>query len=1354
MGYLGGDTVPWTRPLFPYPGSVPILGDGFLEDPERRYPSIAAKAATPLAELSEPVVVIVGESGIGKTQALRAEALRLQDAGRSAVFVDLSGLDAHEAGDEIAHSLRRAGSDGDVFADGLDQTVGTLQSVARAIRNALERHEGPLPRLRFSTVTGSAWPATIKRAMSGIDLSCLVYQFGPLTAAQARQAAATEMPDADGFMRDVETLGIGPLAAHPLSLRLLLQASRRGPTPRTRAEAYGDGIAALADGSPGRTGGDRPPIARVLGAARRLAAATALSGTKTVCRRRLADQTGRAIALDDIDGGDVSLTDLYAVFDSSLMQGSPEHRTWFHRSIEEFLCAQRLRSLPKDSVQALLASPAMPHVIAPQLVGVAAWLASTDDGWFDWALQRRYELLFNPDLQHRPEDQRRRLAATLVEHLMNDEVPYNPAEDPETSTWQFSLDYSGLRYPELGDDLAPLLAAGQPAWRIREALLVVIGAGLRDLDAKLMTLIETVAHQAGPDEYNIEVQAAVWAAIALRGNDDAAIVGRGTALLRNAGTHWTLRAELARWLWPTHLTAAELDAAIPPGDRTAGGGAFARTLAAIVLRAGTIAADQDAGLLQFLATLPSSTRRHLHRIEQTSRLVRGALRGDLSDNTSWRHAVTITAAMVDEHSFPEGPAADAEQLHDERRRRFVADVAAQIRPSSIRVLVASGLTGPHDAVWWAQRMAAAQERASVEDARRAEAALATIAITITDPAQLPRSVRTSAAQLASGSSAAAMFDHWFSAEAFRRRAEQPLPTAMAEPSSTDQLLERLNELLTHDDDRALDAIGEEGPAHLPWHRLTVDQQRQLTDRARQQLLSPKAEATTTAGWQRLNAAHAVLTKYDAHALSVVPIERWLAWLPLLLGKPDTVGPTRTAIHQSLKGDPAAAEQILIPALGEPTVVWQLRDVQTSAISQAALDLAEKHPPALDGHHLHQLLTIGAGHHPDRAARIATALIRRHRSNPNAQPEIAVHAAAALAGMPTLSDHYDELMTELRSDNTFATNVIRTAARSGGERTWTALTPEQISDLFSWADTALPEPPFPPPGVYVSTDPAPGFTDHLLEILSNPKHLIDGAAQPLAQARSAVSTLERLADSTGDVFIRQRARRLEDTAIAAGPTGSVAEILAVLDLPELRSVSATEQCAEVLLTAMDDFAGDVRKDRALCSQAWHRQRNGSRWDGTWVPKDENEISTWLTRELKHYLRSRVALYREVEINSRLGATAADRPDIVAVALHTAAARIALDIIIEVKGNWHAKVMTALSTQLADRYLAGPLGSTGIYLIAYFAGNTWNGGDSRKDEARRLTGTRTPRELQQFLQQKVDAAVAPGRKVHVRVIDFSL
>jgi hypothetical protein len=109
------------------------------EPPENPYPTAAARSATPLAELTEPVVLIVGESGIGKTQTLRAEARRLQGSGRPAVFVDITGLDAHQVGDDLAAELNRAGPDGEVLADGLDQTAGPLQSVAHAVRKALER---------------------------------------------------------------------------------------------------------------------------------------------------------------------------------------------------------------------------------------------------------------------------------------------------------------------------------------------------------------------------------------------------------------------------------------------------------------------------------------------------------------------------------------------------------------------------------------------------------------------------------------------------------------------------------------------------------------------------------------------------------------------------------------------------------------------------------------------------------------------------------------------------------------------------------------------------------------------------------------------------------------------------------------------------------------------------------------------------------------------------------------------------------------------------------------------------------------------------------------------------------------
>ena len=82
------------------------------------------------------------------------------------------------------------------------------------------------------------------------------------------------------------------------------------------------------------------------------------------------------------------------------------------------------------------------------------------------------------------------------------------------------------------------------------------------------------------------------------------------------------------------------------------------------------------------------------------------------------------------------------------------------------------------------------------------------------------------------------------------------------------------------------------------------------------------------------------------------------------------------------------------------------------------------------------------------------------------------------------------------------------------------------------------------------------------------------------------------------------------------------------------------------------------------------------------------------------------------------------------------------------------MTAFQTQLADRYLAGPSGTTGIYLVWYFAGDAWDPKDWRKKESESLTGSRKPRALQEFLQHEANTAIAAGNTVHVRVIDAIL
>jgi hypothetical protein len=125
-----------------------------------------------------------------------------------------------------------------------------------------------------------------------------------------------------------------------------------------------------------------------------------------------------------------------------------------------------------------------------------------------------------------------------------------------------------------------------------------------------------------------------------------------------------------------------------------------------------------------------------------------------------------------------------------------------------------------------------------------------------------------------------------------------------------------------------------------------------------------------------------------------------------------------------------------------------------------------------------------------------------------------------------------------------------------------------------------------------------------------------------------------------------------------------------------------------------------------------------------------------------------MLREVEIQPHLGDASADRPDLLAV---VTTAHGELTVPIEVKGNWHDEVDTAIETQLADRYLQGPYGSEGIYLVGYFASGRWTDHDRRR---RRMAG-RFPRpDLEETLRTKAAQIGERGIAIHVRVLDLSL
>jgi hypothetical protein len=88
---------------FPVHSRIPISDERFLDEPAGPYAHLIKTDATLLSRPDGVLaVVIFGESGVGGSTLLRAEAERRRMRGDNAALIDLAGLDQHRVSEEIA----------------------------------------------------------------------------------------------------------------------------------------------------------------------------------------------------------------------------------------------------------------------------------------------------------------------------------------------------------------------------------------------------------------------------------------------------------------------------------------------------------------------------------------------------------------------------------------------------------------------------------------------------------------------------------------------------------------------------------------------------------------------------------------------------------------------------------------------------------------------------------------------------------------------------------------------------------------------------------------------------------------------------------------------------------------------------------------------------------------------------------------------------------------------------------------------------------------------------------------------------------------------------------------------------
>jgi hypothetical protein len=156
----------------------------------------------------------------------------------------------------------------------------------------------------------------------------------------------------------------------------------------------------------------------------------------------------------------------------------------------------------------------------------------------------------------------------------------------------------------------------------------------------------------------------------------------------------------------------------------------------------------------------------------------------------------------------------------------------------------------------------------------------------------------------------------------------------------------------------------------------------------------------------------------------------------------------------------------------------------------------------------------------------------------------------------------------------------------------------------------------------------------------------------------------------------------------------------------------------------------------------------------IPKEEVELSnfikTHLNRDLKNFI-----VNREVEIRGRRGNVSGEEPDILVQTFRYDTHNLPIEkltLIIETKCCWHNDFMTAMQTQLLDRYLKNNQCKNGLYISGWYLCDSWDKSDYRLDKTCGLNMSFD--DVREYLAKKANSLSRDGVIIESFVLDCTL
>jgi hypothetical protein len=480
----------WQRYWRPRGSALLFFENGFLFSPGKLNSHVL-----PFEKIADvPCLVLLGEPGMGKSYAMEAEldlvSAKASEQGQAVLFRDLRSYRKKELRAKVFENpVFQTWIKGDhmlhLFLDSFDECRISIKRLASLLADELQEYQAHSQRLKLRIACRTAeWPGLLENGLKKIwgAESVQAYELAPLTSGDVRVAAVAEGFDPDHFLAEVERCEAGPLAAKPVTLRLLLNLYGSGRAlPASQLELYARGCAKLAEEpndsyiEAGITGKLKPP--------QRMAVAARIAAVTIFCQKSsiwtspdCGEPADGDVKVAELCGGveyadgmpfEVDEAAIKETINTGLFDSRDEDRMgWWHQTYAEFLAAWYLVRLqtPTDQILKLLVHSGDPDGrLVPQLHETAAWLAGMAPDLFEEIMRRDPKVLLQSDVASADPASR----ASLVEEVLK---LYNEERDFDND-WSRPAPYHKLDHPAIADQLRPFIVNRENGYLARRAAI-------------------------------------------------------------------------------------------------------------------------------------------------------------------------------------------------------------------------------------------------------------------------------------------------------------------------------------------------------------------------------------------------------------------------------------------------------------------------------------------------------------------------------------------------------------------------------------------------------------------------------------------------------------------------------------------------------------------------------------------------------------------------------------------------------------------------------------------------------------------------------------------------------------------